>query len=313
MAKKTLTRGELIESLFALHEVEYDDGTYWNTDVGYFKIWRDFLCISESYELATQEYWGELSHEDVAALPEDFDRVRETFNDFGYLVDTEFAIWWLERGMRICGTKAAMPRTTVVATFNRDNMNRLDTSLRMDDYIQSEWRQQGEQDTIVVAIPLGLDQSRVIREVKTVLKNAGSENHKIEKPTPKYTLYGKRKSIETIMKYFRAVVVRAYFPEWDLVQVGLEARISATYNAARMKKGDKDDRDALRRETSKAINRGWQIAENAARGIFPDYRKCEHAVEPDFEEIRHRFEHIEKVRRREAEQRKKDALSQHDP
>ena len=42
------------------------------------------------------------------------------------------------------------------------------------------------------------------------------------------------------------------------------------------------ERNALKILTSRALLRGHMIAENAARGIFPSYAKCEHALPVDY-------------------------------
>ena len=68
-------------------------------------------------------------------------------------------------------------------------------------------------------------------------------------------------------------------PLW---QIGLKAKLSDTYVGLMKKsedgKGTDDERKMLKEMTSRAVSRGHMVAENAARGIFPSYKKCPHAI-----------------------------------
>jgi hypothetical protein len=81
--------------------------------------------------------------------------------------------------------------------------------------------------------------------------------------------------------------VRSAMPDKELWRIGVRARVSATYSPeldadAKPKAGEATyDRMMLSIMTSRAYQRAVLIAENAARGKFPTYTPCPHAIQPD--------------------------------
>jgi hypothetical protein len=108
--------------------------------------------------------------------------------------------------------------------------------------------------------------------------------------TPKYVLAGKRQDKHSLFRYLLVTWARMKLPKERLWRIGVRTKISSTYSGsldvtANLGHGVKtDERAALKFLTNRAIYRGRMIAENAARGVFPSYAKCPHAVEPNLEE-----------------------------
>lgn len=69
----------------------------------------------------------------------------------------------------------------------------------------------------------------------------------------------------------------------------------------RVPRGEKVyDRAVLAAITSRALSRGYALAENAARGKFPDYEMPEHGMKPDLHEL------WERIRNRQRYNKKKE-------
>jgi hypothetical protein len=104
---------------------------------------------------------------------------------------------------------------------------------------------------------------------------------------PKYPLIGKRQNAEMLFRYRHVTFIRCLMPEKELWRVGVRSRVSATYSpelevdADVVRHEGTYDRMMLTILTSRAILRARMISENAARGLFPTYKKCEHAIEND--------------------------------
>ena len=83
-------------------------------------------------------------------------------------------------------------------------------------------------------------------------------------------------------------------PKYALWRVGVRTGISKKYSplldytAKTDPHVDTDERMTLSILTSRAFKRGKLISENAARGIFPSYAPCPHAVETDLREMHKR-------------------------
>ena len=95
---------------------------------------------------------------------------------------------------------------------------------------------------------------------------------------------GDRKSL---FRYLNLVWMRARFPDYVNWRIGACAKLSSTYSGRLKWKKPAEptvqvsDREALKILTSRGLSRGRMIAENAARGRFPSYDSCPHALKFD--------------------------------
>ena len=266
----------------------------WATKIAFYMLWIDYLTLSPSYELARQYRAGKLSAEDKKNLPADFDRVLAIYDDFGDVQRQTFLPWWRERGMSLCGFKGKKPKVTTIAAFKHSLKKAPDPFSNLHKYIDENWIDEGGQTTILVAIPIGLPKARIASQVSAILDKYPEPVKKIKAQKSKYPLSGKRQNKDMLFRYKKVLSMRAAYPNDVLWRVGVRSGVSDTYSpeldykAKTVPNQDTYDRMMLTILTSRAFQRGKLIAENAARGIFPSYAPCPHAIEPDLGELHKR-------------------------
>ena len=266
----------------------------WATKLAFYMLWVEYLALSPSYELARQYRAGKLSTEDKGILPEDFDQVLATYDDFGDVQRQTFLPWWRERGMSLCGFKGQKPKVTRFAGFKHILNRGPDPFPNLHKYIDENWINEGGQTTILVAIPIGLPKARITSQIGAILDKYPKPVKKIKAQKSKYSLAGKRQNKDMLFRYMKVLRMRAAYPNEVLWRVGVRSGVSDTYSpvldykAKTVPKQDTYYRMMLTILTSRAFQRGTLIAENAARGIFPSYAPCSHAVETDLRALHKR-------------------------
>ncbi|MEN8831920.1 MAG: hypothetical protein ABF285_06470 [Pacificibacter sp.] len=268
---------------------------FWATKVGYYMLWFEYLALSPSYELARQFRAGDLKILNNDSLPEDFDRVLEVFDDFGDVQKKQFLPWWRERGMQLCGHQGSKPKVTKVAAVSRKTAGLSDAAKALEEYTKNDWCEQGQQNTLVLAVPIGLPKSRIAKEIAQLIDSYPKQAKSLKAPKPKYGLAGKRQNKDMLFRYMQVLLTRAAMPKQELWRVGVRSKVSETYSpeleadAKVVRHQGTYDRMMLTILTSRAYQRGTLIAENAARGKFPSYAPRDHALEFDLTELHKRF------------------------
>lgn len=281
----------------------------WSTKKKFYALWQEFLAISPSYELARRYRAGELTDE---TLPEDFETVLAVYDDLGNVQRIDFDDWWRERGLRVFGFIGESPIVRKVDTLSNKRYRK--ASERVQSFIEGSWTAQGQPNSMLVSIPLGLTKAQVSRRLNKLMDRYSAEFRTLPEPVAKYPLLDKRLRQDSLVRYLFVVWVRSVFPRSPLWRVGALSKVSDTYSReldgwARVPRGEKVyDRSVLAAITSRALSRGMAIAENAARGRFPCYDMPEHGVKPDIHEqwkiIRSRVLWKKKLKR-EADKKRK--------
>ena len=267
----------------------------WATKVGFYMLWFEYLALSPSYELARQFRTSGLSAEQQRRLPKDFERVLEVYDDFGDVQRQEFLPWWRETGMPLCGYQGKKPRVTKVAAIGGTKSDRATIVEQTTEFLDEQWLAQGQQNTLLVAIPMGLPKSRIAKELGELIDKYPKRTKSLSPPRPKYGLSGKRQNKDMLFRYMHVLLGRAAMPQHSLWRVGVRTGVSETYSpvldadAKIVRKDYPYYRMMLTILTSRAVHRARMISENAARGVFPSYRNSEHALEMDLDELRKRF------------------------
>jgi len=267
----------------------------WATKVSFYMLWFEYLALSPSYELARQYRAGKLSAKDEESLPVDFDLVLATYDDFGDVQRKSFLPWWRERGMSLCAFQGAKPRVSTVAALKHSPSKAPDPIPNIHNYVDEKWVSEGSQNTILVAIPIGLPKARIASQISDILDKYPKPVKQIKSQPSKYSLSGKRQNKDMLFRYMHVLRGRAAMPSHALWRVGVRTGVSDTYspeldyNAKTVPNEDTYDRMMLTILTSRAYSRGKLIAENAARGVFPSYAPCPTAVEPDLGEVHKRI------------------------
>lgn len=273
---------------------DFRHNSLWATKVGFYMLWFEYLALSPSYELARQYRAGKLSAKDGENLPADFDLVLATYDDFGDVQRKSFLPWWRERGMSLCAFQGEKPRVSKIAALKHSTKKSPDPFPDVHNYVDEKWVSEGSQNTILVAIPIGLPKARIASQVSAILDKYPKPVKKIKPQKSKYSLSGKRQNKDMLFRYMHVLRGRAAMPNHTLWRVGVRTGVSETYSpeldytAKTVRNEDTYDRMMLTILTSRAFQRGKLIAENAARGIFPSYAPCPHAIEPDLGELHKR-------------------------
>lgn len=263
-------------------------------DIAWFQLWFNFLQLSPSYELARRSRTGELTGNEV--LPANFDAVLAVYDNLGDVIAPRFVDLWREVGIQHFGFTGDKPSPALIGTVQHRGHNDLSNALA--GYMSGEWEQQGEPTAIIAAIPVGLPKAQILKWLDGIMP----EPVKARPSEPTYKLHGKKLHRSGIWKYLRCVMVKAANPDMTLWQIGEKVKLSGTYSdqESRSKQQTYDqasDRKNLKELTSRALLRGQMIAENAARGIFPSYTKCPHAMPFDWAETHERSMQARTLRR----------------
>lgn len=259
-------------------------------DVAYYMMWFEYLALSPSYELARKFRAGILTDADRARLPADFHTVLAVYDDLGDVQAVSFEQWWLETAIPLFGYQGEKPHVARVSLLKPDTIEpavKLKSSAQ--GYVEGAWHKQGQQTTLVLAIPVGLPKAQIAKQVAAfVEKLPEAERQTISRP-PKYKLMKRKLDSKSLFKYIMCMWLKANAPKVALWRLGVHAKVSSTYSGrldpmAKLPRHQQaDDRNALKILTCRAIHRAHMMAENAARGIFPSYAKCAHAVHFDLQ------------------------------
>ncbi|WP_375698443.1 hypothetical protein [Pseudophaeobacter sp. TrK17] len=274
----------------------------WVAKQAYYLLWFDYLAISPSYELARRHRSGTLRDKDRERIPADFDAVLRVYDDLRNVQRVLFPKWWRDVGFDMFGAEGEAPRVTRIGRLNAETEIH---TLKSQAFAKGAWVQQGKQPTMLVAIPLGMPKGRITRQLNAMINRFPEDERYIKPPNTKYPLLGKRHHSATLFRYLFTVWVRGLMPDKELWRVGVRARVSETYSSvlrhdAQVVPGqDRYDREMLTIITSRALLRGRMIAENAARGRFPSYATCPHAVEFDYPEVNTMVHHRRKWQKAE--------------
>ncbi len=259
------------------------------TRLGYYLLWFEFLRMSPSYHLAHKYNGGGWTAADQAASPADFGKVLEVYASLGDVQNQRFRDWWLARAFDAFGTFGKRPRVERLRHLTPTDGRSPYFSAEADDFVDNQWQTSGQQDTVIVAIPLGLSRRQIAKSINAILdKSPGSE---LRTAPPKYPLQATNLHRHSYFRYLYALWVRCAFHDEPLWKIGVRARLSGTYSGRLDVDADKDrntkteDKDRLKILSHRAIDRGKMMSENAARGVFPSYDKCPNAMRFDLETL----------------------------
>lgn len=273
-------------------------GSRWakREDIQWFQMWLQFLRLSPSYELARKCRAGELNGSE--ALPADFDTVLAVYDDLGDVIVPRFVDWWREVGISHFGFEGEKPSPSLLGTIQHGGDNDLGPAMR--GYMSKSWPEQGEPKAIIAAIPVGLTKAQIAKWIDATFTEYGGEA--VTPAAPSYELTGRKLRRRSVWQYMRCLLTKAANPDMTLWQIGAKVKLSTTYSdqEARSQQRTYDkaiDHKNLKEMTSRALNRGQMLAENAARGIFPSYTKCPTAMPFDWAETHQRSVMARKIER----------------
>jgi hypothetical protein len=210
------------------------------------------------------------------------------YDDLGDVQAVPFEQWWLETAIPLFGYQGEKPRVARISLLRPDAVEpaaKLKSGAQA--YVDGAWHKQGEQTTLVLAIPVGLPKAQIAKQVEALVEKIPEAERRAGSAPARYQLVKRKLHRDSLFKYIMCLWLRANAPKVALWRIGTHAKISSMYdgwldpNAKLAKHDGFKARNGLKIVTSRAILRAHMMAENAARGLFPVYAKCPNAVPLD--------------------------------
>lgn len=257
-----------------------------------FKLWFEYLRISESYKKAQILLFDDSRERkrDVknGYLPDDFELVLETAKHFGRLDNVTFKCWWHSTGSYLFDRQLIPNRSKpLIKILNTRSFDR-SCQEEIHDYMTKElpFNKHG---FMLMAVPLDAKKTDILRQLSKEI-----DRHSIQRISPLnkriYTLEGKRFHHDAIEAKLRLLWLRATQPELSLWRLGVKAGISKRYgnldtSVIKLKMNMIDQTTTLASLTSRALTSATLIMENAARGVFPSQAPISN-LDMDFSSLR---------------------------
>jgi len=141
-----------------------------------------------------------------------------------------FLEWWREKGMSLCAFQGEKPRVSKIAALKHSPKTAPDPFSNIQNYIDEKWVGEGSQNTILVAIPIGLSKARIANQVSAILDTYPKPAKTIKPQKAKYSLSGKRQNKDMLFRYMHVLRGRAAMPKHSLWRVGVRTGVSDTYS-----------------------------------------------------------------------------------
>ena len=241
---------------------------------GYVRLMIEFLRLSPSYELARKFRNGELSKAEQKRLPDDFEQVLRTYDDYGNVGSLEFEDWWQKTGIYLYGTEFDKPQVRQIANIEQGEMYEPGFARALEHYFQELRPPEGNGPALLLAVPLGMNKRYVMRQISLWIDRA-------KVPVPVKSKKSSRPLAAERLRsapLFRAIHLlwgKSQKPDQKLWQLGVRCNVSTKnaegldINAKKNTTQTADQRIKMAVLTSRALRKAHFICENAARGKFP--------------------------------------------
>ena len=260
MRKRTIAREELIE-----FGAEFDDkGIFVAPDWRYDLIYHYFVA-SPSYQAVERDMLGQKS---PYPLPKDYKLVAKVIQDCGPLYKMREVSWWREIGMHLYGIKAPAPKAKLVGLLDNKHKN---ITVSKSAY-----------DSLVIDFPLNMTISDAVKQLKQIGQDYLFAKITPKALKPKYQLEKiklRQKNLELGLEalhlYTKKVPLWKIGNQLDLVpsktfdESLLETKLAYKYA---------DNKEVMSIAASRLIKNAALVAENAARGRFPNNRPFKEAI-----------------------------------
>ena len=248
---------------------------YDKTGVTVASDWRydlvcDYLKASPSYESVYRELQSQKS---PYPQPKDFRLVRQVVNDFGAIYKMNEVTWWQKIGMQLYGIQAPAVEVRLVGELN--------------DQVRSMSINKSVHQSLVFEIPLGLTISEAVKQVKQFSKGYSFSKSLPKVLKPKYQLEKIKLRQRNLQQGLLAL--RMYKRKMPLWQIGnrLDLVPSQTFDEklleTKMAYKYSSNKEVMSIAASRLIKNSALVAENAARGRFPNNRPFKEAILTPYE------------------------------
>jgi len=256
---------------------------------GYVMLMLEYLRLSPTYELARKVKKGKLTAAEKRQLPNDFDLVLKTFDEFGDVSSISFADWWSSRGFPLFGSDYTKPQVRQIGRIDKEEEYEIGFSKALEQYFNTFRKHEGNGPGLILTIPLGMPKRAILKEVSNLINKAGVAVP-IKAQKAKRSLTAKRLRSAPLIIGINLLWAKAQHPDWANWRLGVRAKVSPKnaqgldISTAKTTAKTADQRINMTVLTSRALKKAQYIAENAARGRFPDSKPIP-LPEFDYEDI----------------------------
>jgi hypothetical protein len=270
----------------------------------------EFLRISPSYALArririegldkkaqkkyiTELYQSKdlkLSDLEKSAILKDFQLILATYDEVGDVLEITFDEWWDKCGINIYGSPFLKPKVAQIARIEKDEEFEDMFNKSIEHYISKTRAHEGNPTSLVIGVPLGMPKAYLLKQISSLIDKAkvplATKSKRSSKP-----MAAQRLRSEPLFIQLRTLMAKAKEPNSPLWKIGLFAKVSPKHaktldlKESKKKFEDADSKEHLAILTSRALKKAKQVAENAARGSFPNSQNVPYLPNYDFDEI----------------------------
>lgn len=266
-----MTRAQVLHNAIAISRKRHELSV---TSDWRYPRFLDFLQISPSYRLAHLVATGAVKRSDQS-LPADFQQVERTYAAFGDVTHTYFWDWWLRTAQYQFGVSLKPEARVLLKLDIRQQPTETDirqAETELADHLFIDRPAQGNQATIVVALPVHNDRKTMLKAFERLLDETYGLLGQQEGIAP-FSIQRNKMREHTLRMALRVLRARAALPKERLFIIGHRANVSPANvtgeQRSRVNGEDKDKRKQMEIMTIRHLNRAYVLAENAARGLFP--------------------------------------------
>jgi len=245
-----------------------------------------FLQISPSYWEMAKHYQYSVktneNHFDYVRFPPQLTKVMQTFWAFGNVWDYDFTRWWYLRArFQFLNEEVLSPDITTILDLPENKLLHDDEVESAANSVKDIYKQAIEADgyprLLVLGIPIKKSKSATLKLVEKYLKENVSFG-KADAPSGKYQIYQSKIREEVIKDCYKVFEIKAYQEKIDLIKIAVEANVlrgaMADYKSSKGDLNKMQSVESMRSGTSRQLAMAYNLAENAARGVFPITNKC---------------------------------------
>ena len=225
----------------------------------------DYLKASPSYESVYRKLQGQKS---LYAQPKDYKLVEQVLKDFGAIYKMNEVDWWLHIGMQLYGIKAPTAKVRLAGELN-ENSKSISINKSM-------------HQSLIFEIPLSLTISEAVKQIKQLAKGHSFSKSLPKTLKPKYQLEKIKLRQKNLQQGLQAL--RMYKKKLPLWKIGnlLDLVPSKTFDEKLLDSKDaykySSNKEVMSIAASRLIRNAALVAENAARGRFPNNRPFKEAI-----------------------------------
>src|SRR5262249_34291782 len=138
-----------------------------------YRLWFDYLRISPSYWLAHKVRTRHVAASSIQ-LPPNFETFFQTYHLFCYLYNHPFTTWWRSRSSSVFGMGAnpgvkRLADWDNLSSLRQKDWKRLDAITR--DWVQQTLAEKRDTNCTILFVPLSLNQTVLIKQIRWQLQN----------------------------------------------------------------------------------------------------------------------------------------------